>query len=52
MVSGLFSDAGSSWTLDQWHSTWGRHNPGGTRRHVRGYVKLKNKNYYFMINSE
>jgi hypothetical protein len=28
--------------LDQWYSTW------GTRRHVRGYVKLKKK---FMTNT-
>ena len=25
--------------LDQWYSTWGMRIPGGTRRHLRGYVK-------------
>jgi hypothetical protein len=24
---------------DQWYSTWGTRTPGGTRRHLRGYVK-------------
>jgi hypothetical protein len=24
--------------LDQWYSTWGTLTPGGTRRHLRGYV--------------
>jgi hypothetical protein len=27
--------------LDQWYSTGGRRTPGGTRRHLRGYVKFK-----------
>jgi hypothetical protein len=27
--------------LDQWYSTWGTRTPGGTRRHLRGYVKSK-----------
>jgi hypothetical protein len=25
--------------LDQWYSTGGTRTPGGTRRHLRGYVK-------------
>jgi hypothetical protein len=37
--------------LDQWYSTWGTRTPGGTRRHLRGYVKLKKNIYYFMINT-
>jgi hypothetical protein len=37
--------------LNQWYSTWGTRTPGGTRRHLRGYVKLK-KLYYFMMNTE
>ena len=37
--------------LGQWYSTWGTRTPGGMRRHLRGYVKLK-KIYYFMINTE
>jgi hypothetical protein len=41
--------------LDQWYSTWGTRTPGGTRRHLRGYVKFK-KNYnniiiYLLFNS-
>jgi hypothetical protein len=28
-------------TLDQWDSTRGTRTPGDTRRHLRGYVKLK-----------
>jgi hypothetical protein len=24
---------------NQWYATWGMHTPGGTRRHLRGYVK-------------
>jgi hypothetical protein len=27
--------------IDQWSSTWGARTPGGTRRHIRGYVKLR-----------
>jgi hypothetical protein len=27
--------------LDQWYSTGGTRTPGGTRRHLRGYVKFK-----------
>jgi hypothetical protein len=27
--------------LTQWYSTWGTRTLGGTRRHFRGYVKLK-----------
>jgi hypothetical protein len=30
--------------LGQWYSTWGTRIPGGTRRHLRGYVKLKEIN--------
>jgi hypothetical protein len=38
--------------LDQWYSTWGTRTPGGTRRHLKGYVKLKKTEiYYFMINT-
>jgi hypothetical protein len=40
--------------LKQWYSTWGTRTPGGTRRHLRGYVKLKYIRvyiYYFMINT-
>jgi hypothetical protein len=25
--------------VEQWYSTWGTRTPGGTRRHLRGYVK-------------
>jgi hypothetical protein len=28
-------------SLEQWYSTWGKRTPGGMRRHLRGYVKLK-----------
>jgi hypothetical protein len=38
--------------LGQWYSTWDTRTPGGTRRHLRGYVKLKKYIYYFMINTE
>jgi hypothetical protein len=27
--------------IDQWYSTGGTRTPGGTRRHLRGYVKFK-----------
>jgi hypothetical protein len=27
--------------LDQWYSTGGTRTSGGTRRHLRGYVKFK-----------
>jgi hypothetical protein len=27
--------------LEQWYSTGGTRTPGGTRRHLRGYVKFK-----------
>jgi hypothetical protein len=27
--------------LKQWYSTGGTRTPGGTRRHLRGYVKFK-----------
>jgi hypothetical protein len=33
--------------LDQWYSTWGTRTPGGTRRHLKGYVKLKKINILF-----
>ena len=33
--------AGFAYRLEQWYSTWGTRTPGGTRRHVRGYVKFK-----------
>jgi hypothetical protein len=36
------------YNLDQWYSTWGMRTSGGTRRHLRGYVKIYI--YYFMIN--
>jgi hypothetical protein len=29
------------WSLEIWFPTWGTRTPGGTRRHLRGYVKLK-----------
>jgi hypothetical protein len=32
--------------LDQWYLTWGTRTPGGTRRHLRGYVKLKKYIYF------
>jgi hypothetical protein len=38
--------------LEQWFSTWGTRTPGGTRRHLRGYVKFKKYIHYFMINTE
>jgi hypothetical protein len=31
--------------LHQWYSTLGTRTPGGTRRHLRGYVKLKINKY-------
>jgi hypothetical protein len=45
------SERSRTFVLDQWYSTWGTRTPGGTRRHLRGYVKFK-KIYYFMINTE
>jgi hypothetical protein len=37
----------------QWFSTWGMRTPGGTRKHLGGYVKFKKIYiYYFMINTE
>lgn len=33
--------------LEQWCSTWGTRAPGGTRRHLRGYVKFKKKHILF-----
>ena len=34
-----------NYKLDQWYSTWGTRTPGGTRRHLRGYVKFKTNKY-------
>ena len=34
--------------LKQWYSTWGTRTSGGTRRHLRGYVKLKKKDKYII----
>jgi hypothetical protein len=38
--------------IKQWYSNWGISTPGGTRKHFRGYVKLKKNKYYFMISIE
>jgi hypothetical protein len=29
--------------LNEWYSTWDKRTPGGMRRHLREYVKLKIK---------
>jgi hypothetical protein len=36
-----------NFSLEQWYSTWGTRIPGGTRGHLKGYVKLK-KNIYII----
>jgi hypothetical protein len=38
--SNYFSKQHTRVSLRQWYSTWGTRTPGGTRRHLRGYVKL------------
>jgi hypothetical protein len=35
--------------LEQWYSTWGTRTLGGTRRHLRGYVKFKKYIYIYII---
>jgi hypothetical protein len=40
-------DNPASCYLGQWYSTWGTRTPGGSRRRLRGYVKLKKM---FIIN--
>jgi hypothetical protein len=37
--------------LRLWYSTWGTSTPGGTRRYLTWYIKLKRK-CYFVINNE
>jgi hypothetical protein len=41
---GVLCEVGTD-CLKQRYSTWGTRTPGGTRRHLRGYVKLKKKKY-------